>query len=78
MSPRRSATRRPRPTNSIALVSFHCKTGAIATATLTKKHKAKDYAGAKAEIARWMKNNGTVMRGLVRRRDAETAQYAKA
>lgn len=60
-----------------ALVSFHYNTGAIATATLTKKHKARDYAGAKAEFARWVKNNGTVMRGLVRRRAAEAALYAK-
>jgi len=59
-----------------ALVSFHYNTGAIATATLTKKHKAGDFAGAKAEFARWNKNNGRVMNGLVRRRAAEAALYA--
>jgi GH24 family phage-related lysozyme (muramidase) len=61
-----------------ALVSFHYNTGAIATATLTRKHKAKDYAGARAEFGRWVKNNGTVMRGLVRRRAAEAELYASA
>ena len=59
-----------------ALVSFHYNTGAIATATLTKKHKAGDFAGAKAEFARWNKNNGRVMNGLVRRRAAEAALYS--
>jgi GH24 family phage-related lysozyme (muramidase) len=60
-----------------ALVSFHYNTGAIASATLTKKHKARDYVGAKAEFARWNKNAGRVMRGLTRRREAEAALYAK-
>lgn len=60
-----------------ALVSFHYNTGAIGTATLTKKHKARDYAGAKAEFARWTKNAGRVMQGLVRRRAAEAELYAK-
>lgn len=60
-----------------ALVSFHYNTGAIGSATLTRKHKARDYAGAKAEFARWNKNAGRVMRGLTRRRAAEAALYAK-
>ena len=61
-----------------ALVSFHYNTGAIGTATLTKKHKAGDFAGAKAEFARWTKNAGRVMKGLVRRRAAEAELYGKA
>lgn len=61
-----------------ALVSFHYNTGAIGSATLTKKHKARDYAGAKAEFAKWNKNAGRVMKGLVRRRAAEADLYAKA
>ena len=60
-----------------ALVSFHYNTGAIATATLTKKHKEGKYAAAKAEFARWNKNAGKVMAGLVRRRAAEAELYAK-
>lgn len=58
-----------------ALVSFHYNTGKIKTATLTKKHKTGDYAGAAAEFARWVRNDGKVMRGLVRRRAAEAALY---
>ncbi|WP_133364827.1 lysozyme [Qipengyuania sediminis] len=58
-----------------ALVSFHYNTGAIARATLTRRHKAGDYAGAAAEFARWKHAGGRVMRGLVRRRAAEAALY---
>lgn len=58
-----------------ALVAFHYNTGKIASATLTKKHKAGDYAGAAAEFARWVRNDGKVMKGLVRRRAAEAALY---
>lgn len=58
-----------------ALVSFHYNTGAIARATLTRKHKAGDYAGAAAEFLRWNKAGGRVMRGLTRRREAEAAMY---
>jgi len=60
-----------------ALVSFHYNTGAIASATLTKKHKAGDYAGAIREFAKWNKNDGKVMPGLTRRRRAEADLYAK-
>lgn len=59
-----------------ALVSFHYNTGAIAKATLTRKHIAGDFAAAKAEFGRWTKNDGKVMKGLVRRRAAEADLYA--
>lgn len=59
-----------------ALVSFHYNTGAIGSATLTKKHIAGDYAGAKAEFARWNRAGGRVMTGLTRRRAAEAELYA--
>jgi lysozyme len=59
-----------------ALVSFHYNTGAIARATLTQRHIAGDFAGAGAEFARWNRAGGRVLRGLVRRREAEVALYA--
>jgi lysozyme len=59
-----------------ALVSFHYNTGAIARATLTKRHVAGDYAAATAEFARWNRAGGRVLQGLVRRRAAEAALYA--
>ena len=58
-----------------ALVSFHYNTGAIAKATLTRRHKAGDFAGAAREFDRWCYAGGRVMKGLVRRRAAEAALY---
>lgn len=60
-----------------ALVSFHYNTGAIAKATLTRKHKAGDFAGAAREFDRWCYAGGRVMKGLARRRAAEAALYRK-
>lgn len=58
-----------------ALVAFHYNTGKIASATLTKRHIAKDYAGAVAEFAKWRFNDGVEMRGLVNRRADEAKLY---
>lgn len=58
-----------------ALVSFHYNTGAIATATLTRLHKAGDFAAAACEFERWCHAGGRVMKGLVRRRAAEAEMY---
>lgn len=58
-----------------ALVSFHYNTGAIARATLTKKHIARDFIGAANEFARWNRAGGRVLKGLVRRRQAEAELY---
>lgn len=60
-----------------ALVSFHYNTGAIRRATLTRKHKAGDYAGAAREFARWTRAGGQVLKGLVRRREAEAELYRR-
>jgi GH24 family phage-related lysozyme (muramidase) len=58
-----------------ALVSFHYNTGAIARATLTRKHIAGDYQGAAREFARWNRAGGRVLKGLVRRRAAESCIF---
>ncbi len=58
-----------------ALVSFHFNTGAIGRATLTRRHKAGDHAGAVKEFARWNKAGGRVLAGLTRRRAAEVRLY---
>lgn len=60
-----------------ALCSFHYNTGAIGKATLTKLHKAGDFAGAANEFAKWNKAGGRVLAGLTRRRAAEAALYRK-
>lgn len=61
-----------------AMVSFayNVGTGAFSSSTLLKLHKAGDYAGAKAQFARWNKNDGKVLNGLTRRRAAEAELYA--
>lgn len=59
-----------------ALVSFHYNTGAIARATLARKHKVGDFEGATHEFARWNKATGRVSKGLTRRRQAEAQLYA--
>ncbi len=58
-----------------ALVSFHYNTGAIARASLTRKHVAVDHSGAAREFARWVRAGGKVLPGLVRRRAAEAELY---
>lgn len=60
-----------------AMVSFHYNTGAIARATLTKRHVAGDYEGAANEFKRWNKAAGRVLKGLTRRRMEETQLYRK-
>ncbi|MCZ8369879.1 MAG: lysozyme [Porphyrobacter sp.] len=58
-----------------AMVSFHYNTGAIARATLTRKHVAGNHAGVAREFARWNRAGGLVLQGLVNRRAAETELY---
>ncbi|WP_234036088.1 lysozyme [Porphyrobacter sp. YT40] len=60
-----------------ALVSFHYNTGAIARATLTRKHIAGDHEGAAREFARWNRAAGRVLKGLVNRRAAEAELYQR-
>ena len=61
-----------------ALVSFtyNLGKGNVSGSTLMAKHKAGDYAAAKANFAKWIYNDGKVMKGLIRRRAAEAALYA--
>lgn len=60
-----------------ALVSFtfNCGVGALATSTLLKKHRARDYAGAAREFKKWNRAGGRVLAGLSRRRKAEATLY---
>jgi lysozyme len=60
-----------------ACVSFSYNVGleAFGKSTLLKKHVAGDYDGAGREFLRWNKNDGKVMAGLARRRQAEMALY---
>jgi lysozyme len=52
-------------------VSFDFNTGAIHRASWVRSLKAGDIAGARRQLAAWNKAGGRVVRGLVRRREAE-------
>jgi len=60
-----------------ALVSFayNVGLGALQKSTLLKRHRAGDFTGAAAQFGLWNKNDGKVMKGLVRRRKAEADLY---
>ncbi len=60
-----------------ALVSFvyNVGAGAFESSTLLRKLNAGDYAGAAAQFDRWTYNDGRVMAGLQRRREAERALF---
>lgn len=60
-----------------ALVSlaYNIGTSALARSTVLRRHKAGDYAGAQKAFAMWVRNDGRVMNGLVRRRAAEAELY---
>ncbi len=60
-----------------ALVTFHYNTGAIAKATLTKLHRAGQFARAQAEFGKWINAGGRVMQGLVKRRADEAELYGR-
>ena len=61
-----------------AVVSWHYNTGAVRTATLTKKLNSSDFVGAAKEFARWNKADGKIVNGLVKRRKLETAIFTDA
>lgn len=60
-----------------ALVSFAYNVGlkALETSTLLRLVNVGDYEGASLQFPKWNKNDGTVMRGLTRRRYAEQALF---
>jgi lysozyme len=60
-------------TQRAAIYSFAYNVGATATinSTLLKKLNARDYAGACAELKRWVYAGGQKWKGLVNRRDVE-------
>lgn len=50
----------------------------LGDSSLLRKHKAGDFAGAKAAFAAWRFNDGREMRGLVKRRKEEAHVYGGA
>lgn len=54
-----------------ALVSFDFNTGGLGRSTLLKKLNQNDYKGAAAELPKWNRAGGKVLKGLTRRRLSE-------
>lgn len=60
-----------------AMLSFAYNVGEAAfhDSTLLRLHRAGDHEGAAEQFARWTKQKGVVLAGLVRRRASEAALY---
>jgi lysozyme len=57
--------------DSVISWSYNVGTGAACSSTLVRKLQAGDYTGACNELTRWTRAGGKVLRGLVKRREAE-------
>lgn len=63
--------------DALVSLSYNIGSGAFKNSTLLKKLNAKDYAGAADQFLVWNKGGGKVLKGLVRRRDAERELFLK-
>jgi lysozyme len=64
--------------DAMVSLAYNIGAGAFSKSTVLRKHRAGDYAGARAAFLMWNKNDGKVMAGLTRRREAEAALYGSA
>lgn len=61
--------------DAMVCFAYNLGLGNFNGSTLLKKHNAGDYKGAADEFIRWNKANGKPMKGLSRRRQAESGVY---
>lgn len=61
--------------DAMVSLAYNIGLGNFGGSTLLKKHKAGDKTGAANEFGKWRMAAGRVMKGLVRRREAEAALY---
>lgn len=61
--------------DAMCSLAYNIGTNGFAKSTVLRKHKAGDYLGAARAFLMWNKNDGKVMRGLTRRRLAESDLY---
>lgn len=61
--------------DAMVALCYNIGIAAFKKSTVLRKHKAGDYEGAAIAFGMWVKNDGKVMRGLVRRRAAEADLY---
>jgi GH24 family phage-related lysozyme (muramidase) len=60
---------------AMVALAYNIGVGAFRTSTVARKHNAGDYEGAGEAFLLWNKSNGKVLKGLVRRRQAEKLLY---
>jgi lysozyme len=61
--------------DALVCFAYNVGLGALRSSTLLRLLNAGDYAGAAGQFKRWNKNDGKVMRGLIRRRAAEECLF---
>jgi GH24 family phage-related lysozyme (muramidase) len=61
--------------DAMVSLAYNIGCAAFRKSTLVRKHRAGDYEGAALEFVRWNRAGGKVMRGLIRRREAEARMY---
>ena len=61
--------------NAIVDFVYNLGVGRLQTSTLRRKINAQDWEGAKEQLMRWTRGGGVVLRGLVKRREAECALF---
>lgn len=63
--------------DALVSLTYNIGSGAFAKSTLLRKLNAKDYQGAADQFLVWIRGGGKVLKGLVRRREAERALFLK-
>jgi GH24 family phage-related lysozyme (muramidase) len=61
--------------DALVSLAYNIGIGAAAGSTVMRRHKEGNYPDAATAFGMWVKNDGAVMRGLVRRRAAEAGMY---
>lgn len=61
--------------DAMTALAYNIGVSAFRRSTVARKHRSGDYEGAARAFGMWNKAGGKILRGLVRRRDAESALY---
>lgn len=62
--------------DAMVSLAYNIGVGNFGASTLLKMHKAGEHESAALQFGRWTKQKGVVLRGLVKRREAERRLYA--
>jgi GH24 family phage-related lysozyme (muramidase) len=63
--------------DSLCSFTYNCGVGALRTSNLLKYINAENFQKAADEFPKWNKSSGTILKGLVIRREAERALFLK-